>query len=79
MAGKVSLDLIGQVVLEARDDVHELRTELRGMHDDQTVMIRMLQRREAELDLMRAIDQRYQSLRAKVEQLERRPEQAGIS
>ena len=79
MAGKVSLDLIGQVVLETRDDVRDLRTELRGMHDDQTVMIRMLQRREAELDPMRAIDQRYQSLRTKVEQLERRLEQAGIS
>lgn len=79
MAGKVSLDLIGQVVLETRDDVRDLHTELRGMHDDQIVMIRMLQRREAELDLMRAIDQRYQSLRTKVEQLERRLEQARIS
>ena len=47
MAGKVSLDLIGQVVLETRDDVRDLRTELSGMHDDQTGMIRMLQRREA--------------------------------
>ncbi|MFZ1428182.1 MAG: hypothetical protein WAS21_15575 [Geminicoccaceae bacterium] len=78
MAGKVSLDPIGQVVLETREDVRDLRTELRGMHEDQTVMIRMLQRREAELDLMRAIDQRYQSLRTKVEQLEKRLEQAGI-
>lgn len=67
MAGKVSLDPIGQVVLATRDDVRDLRTELWGMHDDQTVMIRMLQRCEAELDLMCAVDQRYQSLRTKVE------------
>ena len=79
MAGKVSLDPIGQVVLETRDDVRDVRMELRGMPDGQTVMIRMLQRREAEPDLMRAIDQRYQSLRTKVEQLEKRLEHVGTS
>ncbi len=49
MTGKVSLDPIGQVVLETRDDMRDLRMALRGRRDGQSVMIRMLQRREAEL------------------------------
>jgi hypothetical protein len=36
----------------------EIAAEMRGLRDDQTVMIRLLQRREAELDVMRALDRR---------------------
>jgi hypothetical protein len=92
MADESSLELIGKVVLESREEMRAVRgelgglrgetaavrAELAGMRDDQTVMIRMLQRREAELDLMRALEQRYQPLRAKVEQLEQRLDRAGI-
>ena len=49
-------------------------TEMRGPRDDQTVMIRMLQRREAEIDTMRALEQRYESLRVQVQRLAERVE-----
>ena len=47
---------------------------LRQLQDDQTVMIRMLQAREAELDLMRSLEQHYAGLRARLAEFERRLE-----
>jgi hypothetical protein len=70
----LDLQLIGKVVLETREEVRKLAAlpaTLEQMRDDQTVMIRMLQRREAEIEPMRALEQRYASLRAKVERLEK--------
>jgi hypothetical protein len=81
MAEKITLDLIGKVILETREAMRKLEglpAAVAELRDDQTVMIRMLQRREAELDLMRALEQRYQSLRIKLDQLERRLDEAGI-
>lgn len=73
------LTLIGRHVSEMRDDVRALRTEVGGMRgeladmrDDQTVMIRMLQAREAEIDLMRSLEQRYAGLRARMAEFEQR-------
>lgn len=73
------LTLIGRTVLETRDELRLLRTEvggmrgeLTGMRDDQTVMIRMLQAREAEIDLMRSLEQRYAGLRARMVEFEQR-------
>ena len=73
------LTLIGRTVLETRDEVRLLRTEVggmrgefTGMRDDQTVMIRMLQAREAEIDLMRSLEQRYAGLRARMVEFEQR-------
>lgn len=75
----LDLTLIGRTVLETRDELRLLRTEvggmrgeLTGMRDDQTVMIRMLQAREAEIDLMRSLEQRYAGLRARMVEFERR-------
>jgi len=75
------LTLIGRTVLETRDelrllrnDVAGMRGEFAGMRDDQTVMIRMLQAREAEIDLMRALEQRYAGLRARMVEFEQRLE-----
>ena len=42
------------------------------MQDDQTVMIRMLQAREAEIDLMRSLEQHYAGLRARMVEFEQR-------
>ncbi len=47
---------------------------LRQLQNDQTVMIRMLQAREAELGLMRAPEQHYADLRARLAEFERRLE-----
>jgi hypothetical protein len=61
MAESLSLDLIGKTVLETRDAVRKLAglpEAIRQLQDDQTVMIRMLQAREAEIDLMCALEQR---------------------
>lgn len=73
---EIDLTLIGKSVLEAREEVPQFRTEvlaeLRGLRDDQTVMIRMLQAREAELDLMRSLEQHYAGLRARVVEVEQR-------
>ena len=73
------LTLIGRTVLETRDELRLLRTEVSGMRgeltemrDDQTVMIRMLQAREAEMDLMRSLEQRYAGLRARMVEFEQR-------
>ena len=73
------LTLIGRHVLEVRDEmrllrneVGEMRGEFAGMRDDQTVMIRMLQAREAEIDLMRSLEQHYAGLRARMVEFERR-------
>jgi len=75
MAGTVSLELIGKTVLETRDAVRRLAglpEAMRQLQDDQTVMIRMLQAREAELDLMRSLEQRYAGLRARMAEFEER-------
>jgi hypothetical protein len=75
--GDPDLTLIGRHVLEVRDEMRLLRSEVgamrgefSGMRDDQTVMIRMLQAREAEIDLMRALEQRYAGLRARMAEFE---------
>ena len=62
MSETVSLELIGRTVLETRDAVRGFACvpeALRQLHDDQSVMIRMLQAREAELNLMRSLEQHY--------------------
>ena len=73
---EIDLTLIGKTVLEAREEARQFRTEvlteLRGLRDDQTVMIRMLQAREAELDLMRSLEQHYAGLRARMVEVEQR-------
>lgn len=73
---EIDLTLIGTTVLEARAEARQFRsevlTELRSLRDDQTVMIRMLQAREAELDLMRSLEQRYAGLRARMVEVEQR-------
>lgn len=77
MSETVSLELIGRTVLETRDAVRKLAgvpDALRQLQDDQTVMIRMLQAREAELDLMRSLEQHYAGLRARLAEFERRLE-----
>lgn len=77
MSETVSLELIGRTVLETRDAVRKLAgvpEALRQLQDDQTVMIRMLQAREAELDLMRTLEQHYAGLRARLAEFERRLE-----
>ena len=48
-----------------------MRGEFAGMRDDQTVMIRMLQAREAEIDLMRSLEQHYAGLRPRMVEFER--------
>jgi hypothetical protein len=50
----VSLELIFENVIKGHDEMRAIRGELHGMRDDQTVMIRLLQRRDAELDVMRS-------------------------
>ena len=75
MAENVNLDLIGKSVLETRDAVRKLAglpEAIRQLQDDQTVMIRMLQAREAELDLMRSLEQQYAGLRARMVEFEQR-------
>ena len=75
MAESVNLDLIGKTVLETRDAVRKLAglpEAVRQLQDDQTVMIRMLQAREAELDLMRSLEQQYAGLRARMVEFEQR-------
>jgi hypothetical protein len=62
---------------EMREMRAEIRADMRGMREDQHVMIRMLQQREAELETMRSIDERYRSLRLEVDQLRRRLEKIG--
>ena len=77
MTETVSLELIGRTVLETRDTVRKLAwvpEALRQLEDDQTVMIRMLQAREAELDLMRSPEQQYAALRTRLAEFERRLE-----
>ncbi len=77
MSETVSLELIGRTVLETRDAVRKLvgvPEPLRQLQDDQTVMIRMLEAREAELDLMRSLEQHYAGLRARLAEFERRLE-----
>lgn len=77
MSETVSLELIGRTVLETRDAVRKLAEvpeALRQLQDDQIVMIRMLQPREAELDLMRSLEQHYAGLRARLADFERRLE-----
>lgn len=67
MTETVSLELIGRTVLETWDTVRKLSgvpEALWQLQDDQTVMIHMLQAREAELDLMRSLEQQYAGLRA---------------
>jgi hypothetical protein len=75
MAEGVSLELIGKTVLETRDAVRKLAgapEATRQLQDDQTVMIRMLQAREAEIDLMRSLEQHYAGLRARMIEFEQR-------
>ena len=75
MAESMSLELIGKTVLETRDAVRRLAgvpEAIRQVQDDQTVMIRMLQAREAELDLMRSLEQHYAGLRARMVEVEQR-------
>ena len=64
-------------MLETQDAVRELARApeaLRQLQDDQTVMIRMLQAREAELDLMRSLEQQYAGPRVRLAEFERRLE-----
>jgi hypothetical protein len=75
MAEGVSLELIGKTVLETRDAVRKLAgvpEATRQLQDDQTVMIRMQQAREAEIDLMRSLEQHYAGLRARMIEFEQR-------
>jgi hypothetical protein len=75
MVESLNLDLIGKTVLETRDAVRNLDglpEAIRRLQDDQTVMIRMLQAREAELDLMRSLEQQYAGLRARMVEFEQR-------
>ena len=75
MAETASLELIGRTVMETRDAVRKLAgvpEAIRQLQDDQTVMIRMLQAREAEIDLMRSLEQRYAGLRARMVEFEER-------
>jgi len=75
MPEAVSLELIGKTVLETRDAVRRLAgvpEAIRQLQDDQTVMIRMLQAREAELDVMRSLEQQYAGLRARLVEFEQR-------
>jgi hypothetical protein len=75
MAETASLDLNGKTVLETRDAVRKLAglpEAVRQLQDDQTVMIRMLQAREAELNLMRSLEQQYAGLRARMVEVEQR-------
>lgn len=77
MAETASLELIGRTVIETREAVRKLAgvpEAIRQLQDDQTVMIRMLQAREAEIDLMRALEQRYAGLRARMVEFEHRLE-----
>ena len=77
MTETVSLELIGRTVLETWDTVRKLSgvpEALWQLQDDQTVMIHMLQAREAELDLMRSLEQHYAGLRARLAEFERRLE-----
>ena len=77
MAESLNLDLIGTTVLETREMRCERARRAAGgesgsMQDDQTVMIRMLQAREAEIDLMRSLEQHYAGLRARMVEFEQR-------
>ena len=75
MAETASLELIGRTVIETREAVRKLAgvpEAIRQLQDDQTVMIRMLQAREAEIDLMRSLEQRYAGLRARMVEFEER-------
>jgi hypothetical protein len=75
MAEHLNLDLIGKTVLETRDAVRKLAglpDAVRQLQDDQTVMIRMLQARDAEIDLMRSLEQHYARLRARMVEFEQR-------
>jgi hypothetical protein len=71
-AERVTLAQLVEHQQQLLEELRGLREEQHGMRDDQTVMIRLLQRREAELDVMRALDERYQSLRQEVERLKQR-------
>jgi hypothetical protein len=65
----------GKTVLETRDAVRKLAglpEAVRQLQDDQIVMIRILQAPEAELDLMRSLEQQYAGLRARMVEFERR-------
>ncbi len=78
MSETVSLELIGRTVIETRDAVRKLSgvpEALRQLQDDQTVMIRMLQARETELDLTRSLEQQKACLRARSVEFERRLEE----
>ena len=58
MAETANLELIGKAVLETRAAVRKLAAlpvAVRQLQDDRTVMIRMLQAREAELELAHAV------------------------
>lgn len=75
MAESMNLELIGRTVLETREAVRKLEgvpEALARLQDDQTVMIRMLQAREAELDLMRSLEQHYAGLRTRMVEVEQR-------
>lgn len=64
-------------MLETQDAVRELARApeaLRQLQDDQTVMIRTLQARKAELDLMHSLEQHHADLRARLAEFERRLE-----
>lgn len=75
MAESLNLDLIGKTVIETMDAVRKLAglpEAVRQVQDDQTVMIRMLHAREAEIDLMRSLEQRYAGLHARMVEFEQR-------
>lgn len=67
----VSLDLLGRRTLEILERLDQIQS-------DQTVMIRMLQRRDAEYEFLRDLDRNYEKVRLKIEQIERRLEKAGL-
>lgn len=65
MAESVNLELIGRTVLETREAVRKLEgipEAIGRLQDDQTVVIRMLQAREAALDLMRSLERQCAGL-----------------
>ena len=67
MTETMSQELIGRTVLETRGLARKLSAvpeALRQHQDDRTVMIGMLQAHEAELNLMRSLEQQYAGVRA---------------
>jgi hypothetical protein len=68
-------ETIGKAVLGTRGSLRTLAAlpeAVREAEDNQTFVIRRLQAREAELDLIRALEQQYAGLRARLVEFEQR-------